>query len=199
MSVTSTFLLAAEHTTESGGHGDENVLIPPIGELIIGTVAFGLLVAFFFWKIRPQVQKFYAERTERIEGGLLRAEAAQREAQALIEQYRAQLAEARAEAGRIRDEATVQGRQIIAELREQADREVAEIRARGEAQLVAERSQIVSALRAELGGVALELATKIVGHELTQTTEHRRLIDDFIAELDTSGETAAAAPAGSGG
>ncbi|MBX6388232.1 MAG: F0F1 ATP synthase subunit B [Frankia sp.] len=195
MSVTTTLLLAAEESS----HSDENVLVPPIGELIIGTIAFGLLVAFFFWKIKPQVQKFYAERTERIEGGLARAEAAQREAQAVLEQYRAQLAEARAEAARIRDEAAVQGRQIVADLRAQAEREVAEIRARGEAQLAAERAQIVSSLRQELGGMALELATRIVGHELTQTEAHRRLIDDFIAGLESgSGEAATAAPVSPG-
>ncbi|MDT3445260.1 MULTISPECIES: F0F1 ATP synthase subunit B [unclassified Pseudofrankia] len=195
MSVTSTILLAATTTD----HSDENVLVPPVGELIIGIVSFGLLVAFFFWKVKPQIQTFYAARTERIEGGLARAEAAQAEAQALLEQYRAQLAEARAEASRIRDEAAVQGRQIVADLRAQADREVAEIRARGETQLAAERSQIVNSLRAELGGVALELATKIVGHELAQPEEHGRLIDDFIAALDASGDAAAPAPAGSGG
>ncbi|WP_045876204.1 F0F1 ATP synthase subunit B [Pseudofrankia sp. DC12] len=192
MSVTSSVLLAAAEKT------DENVLVPPLGELIIGTISFGLLVAFFFWKVKPQIQKFYAERTERIEGGLARASSAQAEAQAVLEQYRAQLADARSEAARIRDEAAVQGRQIVAELRAQADREVAEIRARGEAQLVAERSQIVSQLRGELGGVALELATKIVGHELARPEEHGQLIDDFIASLD-AGDAAAAAPAGSGG
>ncbi|ONH28123.1 F0F1 ATP synthase subunit B [Pseudofrankia asymbiotica] len=194
MSVTSTVLLAAAEHSD-----DENVLVPPVGELIIGIVSFGLLVAFFFWKVKPQIQTFYAARTERIEGGLARAEAAQAEAQALLEQYRAQLAEARAEASRIRDEAAVQGRQIVAELRAQADREVAEIRVRGEAQLAAERSQIVNSLRSELGGVALELATKIVGHELARPDEHVRLIDDFIAALDASGDATAAAPAGSGG
>jgi len=193
VSVTQTVLLAAADHSD-----DENVLVPPLGELIIGIVSFGLLVAFFFWKVKPQIQKFYAERTERIEGGLARAEAAQVEAQALLEQYREQLAEARAEASRIRDEATVQGRQIVADLRAQADREVAEIRARGETQLAAERSQIVNSLRAELGGVALELATKIVGHELARPDEHARLIDDFISALDASGD-AAPAPAGSGG
>jgi F-type H+-transporting ATPase subunit b len=191
VSVTTTLLSAAAEK-------DENVLVPPVSELIIGVISFGLLVAFFFWKIKPQIQKYYSERTARIEGGLARAESAQVEAQALLEQYRAQLAEARTEAARIRDEATVQGRQIVAELREQADREVAEIRARGEAQLAAERSQIVAQLRGELGGVALELATKIVGHELARPDEHRVLIDDFLSSLDAGG-AATPAPAGSGG
>ena len=189
MSATSTVLLAASEKSE-------NVLVPPLGELIIGTVSFGLLVAFFFWKVRPQIQKFYAERTERIEGGLTRAASAQAEAQAVLEQYRAQLADARTEAQRIRDEATVQGQQILTELRAEADRQVAEIRVRGEAQLAAERTQVIAQLRTELGGVALELANRIVGRELAQPETHQALIDDFIGSLDAG---SAPAPAGAGG
>ncbi|CAO5249541.1 F0F1 ATP synthase subunit B [Frankia sp. AgKG'84/4] len=196
MSATATILLAAAE----GGHSDENVLIPPLSELLIGTLAFGLLVAFFFWKIRPQVSKVYAERTDRIEGGLARAEAAQREAQAVLEQYRAQLAEARAEAGRIREDAHTEGRQIVDELRTSAQREIAEIKERADAQLAADRAQIVAQVRREVGELAIDLASKIVGYQVESSTTQSRLIDDFIAALDNSSEgAAAAAPVGPGG
>ncbi|MCK9875858.1 F0F1 ATP synthase subunit B [Frankia sp. AgPm24] len=195
MSLTVALVSAA---TESGGH-DENVLIPPLSELIIGTLAFGLLVAFFFWKIRPQVSKVYQERTDRIEGGLARAEAAQREAQALLEEYRAQLAEARAEAARIRDEARSEGLQITAGLRDEAQREIIELRARADAQLAADRAQIVAQVRREVGDLAVELASKIVGYQVESTTTQSRLIDDFIAALDNSAAGSTAAPVGPGG
>jgi F-type H+-transporting ATPase subunit b len=197
MSATANFLLAA---SESGGH-DENVLIPPLSELIIGTVAFGLLVAFFFWKVRPQISRVYAERTDRIEGGLARAETAQREAQALLEQYRAQLAEARAEAGRIREEAHSEGRQIVEELRATAAREVAELKDRADAQLAADRAQIVAQIRREVGDLAIDLASKIVGYQVESSATQSRLVEDFIAALDNSAEGAgsAAAPVGPGG
>ena len=186
-------ILAAEE-----GHSD-NVLLPPLSELIVGILAFGLLVGFFFWRIYPQIKKTYAERTERIEGGLAKAERAQREAQALLEQYQAQLAEARAEAARIREEAQVQGRQIVEELRAQAQREVAELRERAEATLVAERAQVVASVRQEVGELALELATKIIGHELSNDERQRQLIDDFIASLEeVPPQGAAPAPAGPG-
>jgi F-type H+-transporting ATPase subunit b len=198
MSATTKILLAA---TESG-HSDENVLVPPLSELLIGTLAFGLLVAFFFWKIRPQIQKTYEQRTERIEGGIARAEAAQAEAQALLEQYRAQLTEARSEAARIREDAHSQGRQIVDELRAEAQREVTEIKDRADAQLAADRAQIVAQVRREIGDIAVELASKIVGHELESSAAQTRLIDDFIAALDSSDESAGsatAAPVGPGG
>lgn len=191
--LTAKLLLAAEES----GHADENVLIPPLAELIIGTVAFGLLVAFFFWKVNPTIKKTYAERTDRVEGGLARAETAQREAQALLEQYRAQLADARAEAGRIREDAHVQGRQIIDELRQRAQQEVDEIKSRAEAQLAADRAQVVAQLRREVGELAVDLAGRIVGHEVSSSDTQRRLVDDFIAGLDA--EPAGTALSGSGG
>lgn len=198
MSATTTILLAASES----GHSDENVLVPPLSELLIGTLAFGLLVAFFFWKIRPQIQKTYEQRTERIEGGIARAEAAQAEAQALLEQYRAQLNEARSEAARIREEAHSQGRSIVEELRTEAQREVAEIKERADAQLAADRAQIVAQVRREIGEIAVDLASKIVGYELASDAAQNRLIDDFIAELDGSAEgagSASVAPVGPGG
>jgi F-type H+-transporting ATPase subunit b len=184
---------------EEGGHADENVIVPPLGELIIGAVSFGLLVFFFFRLVYPKVKATYAARTERIEGALERAERAQREAQTLLEQYRGQLAEARAEAGRIREEAHAQGRAILEELRTRAQHEVDEIKARSAAQLAADRTQVVAELRREIGGVALELASKIVTHELSSSATQQRLIDDFIAGLDAVPPTSTPAPAGSGG
>jgi F-type H+-transporting ATPase subunit b len=188
-------LLAA---AEEAGHGDENVLVPPIGELIIGTLAFGLLVAFYFWKVHPTIKTTYATRTERIEGGLARAEAAQREAQALLEQYRTQLAEARAEAGRIREDAHAQGRQILDEFRGRAQQEAEEIKERAQAQLAADRAQVVAGLRREVGELAVDLAGKIVGHELTSSNTQRRLVDEFIAGLHAQ-PAGTASTAGSGG
>ncbi|ABW10476.1 F0F1 ATP synthase subunit B [Frankia sp. Mgl5] len=182
---------------EEGAEHEDSVLVPPLAELIVGLLAFGLLVGFFFWKIYPQIRKTYAERAERIEGGLNRAERAEREAQALLEQYRSQLAEARSEAARIREDAQAQGRQIVEELRTQVQQEVAEIRERADAALVAERAQVVASVRREIGEIALELATRIVGRELENDTRQRQLVDDFIAGLDEAPQPDAV-PAGPG-
>jgi len=178
---------------ESGS--TENVIVPKVSELIIGTVAFGLLVAFYFWKVHPNVRKVYADRTERIEGNIERAEALQAQATALLESYRAQLAEAQAEAGRIREDAYEQQRQIVANAQAEARRAADEIKTRAETQLAAERQQVVTSLRREIGDIAVELATKIVSHELRGDAEQRALIDTFIAELSS----AEPASAGMGG
>jgi F-type H+-transporting ATPase subunit b len=172
--------------------GAENVIVPKLSELIIGTISFGVLVAFFFWKIYPQIKRVYAERTERIEGGIERADGAQREAQALLTEYRQQLADARADATRIREEARDQGRAITEELRAAAQREVAEIKVRAEEQLAADRAQAVAQLRREVGELAVELASRVIGQELESNERQRRLVEDFLTTLDASPDSAAA-------
>ncbi len=175
---------------------DENVIVPKLSELIIGAVSFGILVAFFFWKIYPQIRRVYAERTERVEGGMARADEAQREAQELLVEYRQQLDSARADANRVREEAREQGRAITEELRAAALAEVAGIKARAEEQLAADRAQAVASLRRDVGELAIELASRVIGQELESNERQRRLVDDFLATLDSSPDSAAATTSG---
>jgi F-type H+-transporting ATPase subunit b len=100
-----------------------NPLVPHWSEIIVGTIAFILLFLVLRKTAFPQFEKVYAERTDKIEGGLKRAEEAQQEANELKRQYEEQLAGLRAEAARIRDDARAEGQQIKAELRAQAEEE----------------------------------------------------------------------------
>src|SRR3954447_5004731 len=137
---------------------DENPLLPPLGEIIIGTIAFAVVVVVLFRLVAPRFEEVFRARREAIEGGIERAETMQAEAKAALEQYRAQLAEARSEAAQIRDQARVEGQQILEELRTQAQEESARILARGEEQLAAQRQQVVNELRGQIGALAVELA-----------------------------------------
>ena len=77
-----------------------NPLVPNWTEVIVGAIAF-FIVFFALWKVLlPRIMKVLDERTEQIEGGLERAKELQADAQRLIQQYQAQLAEARHEAAR---------------------------------------------------------------------------------------------------
>src|SRR4051794_3512817 len=116
---------------------EENPLVPPLGEIIIGLIAFAVLFFIVVRVVAPRFEQVFRARRETIEGGIERAEAMQVEARAALEQYRAQLAEARTEAAQIRDQARAEGQQILEELRAQAQEESARIVARGEEQLAA--------------------------------------------------------------
>ena len=89
-------------------------LIPDAVELIIGSIAFLIVFGLLYKVLMPRITKTLAERTDKIEGGLKRAEEAQEEASRVLADYKAQLAEARHEASRLREEAKEQGAQIKA-------------------------------------------------------------------------------------
>lgn len=106
-----------------------NPLIPGIPDLIWSAVCFIVLLVFFWKKILPSVQQNLDARAEVIEGGIKKAEIAQAEAAAALEKYTEQLAEARAEAGNIREQARQDGVKILNELKEQAAAEAARVTA----------------------------------------------------------------------
>ncbi len=166
----------------------ENPLVPTGTEFIIGTICFLIVFGLLAKVLLPRIQQTLAERTELIEGGLARSEEAQAEAKQLLDQYRQQLAEARHEAARLREEAREQGAQIIAEMREQAQAEASRVTEAAQAQIEAERQQALTALRAEVGALATELASRIVGESLTDEARQGRLVDRFLAELEVSSQ-----------
>lgn len=161
-----------------------NPLLPPLAELITGTITFAI-VAFVLWKfVWPAFEKSYATRAEAIEGGIAKAEAAQREAKAALDKYNTQLAGARAEAAKIRDDARAEGQRIIDEMRAQAQGESDRIVARGEEQLQVQRQQVVSELRQQVGTMSVSLASRIVGESLQDDARTAATVDRFLDELE---------------
>ncbi|WP_286690331.1 MULTISPECIES: F0F1 ATP synthase subunit B [unclassified Aeromicrobium] len=171
----------------AAAEGEEhNPLIPELPEIVLGLVVLGILFLLIRKFVVPNFEKAFAERTAAIEGGIEEAKSAQQEAQAALEQYTAQLADARHEAARIREEAKEQGAQIIAELRAQAQEEAARITATAHAQVEAERSQALAQLKSEVGSLATDLAGRIVGESLEDESRQRRTVERFITELEGS-------------
>jgi F-type H+-transporting ATPase subunit b len=161
-----------------------NPLIPHPIEIVVGTIAFLLLLFVLSKSVFPVFEKMYAERTDKIEGGMKRAEEAEAQANRLKAEYEEQIAGLRAEAARIRDDARAEGTQIKAELRAQAEEEAARIKQRGEEQIAAAREQAVRQLRGEIGGLSVQLAGRLIGTELSDTAARRGTVDSFLSELD---------------
>ncbi len=168
-----------------GGTGPLGPLLPEhISEFVVGLV-LALLITFVVWKkVVPMFEATYAERSDQIRGGIERAERAQAEAKAARDQYQAQLADAQGEAAKIREDAKNTGAQVLAEMREQANAEAARIIASARTQIEAERAQARDELRAEIGGLATQLASKIVGESLEDDARAQRTVDRFIADLE---------------
>ncbi|MGJ9421047.1 F0F1 ATP synthase subunit B [Aeromicrobium sp. CF3.5] len=163
-----------------------NPLVPFLPEVVMGAVFFGILIFLVAKFVVPNFEKAYADRTAVIEGGIEDAKQAQKEAQAALEKYTAQLADARHEAAAIREDAKEQGAQILAESRAQAQAEAERITSTAHAQVEAERSQVIAQLRGEVGSLATDLASRIVGESLEDDDRQKRTVERFIAELEGS-------------
>lgn len=176
------FFLAAE-----GGETSHSPILPVWQEIVVGLVAFGLLAFVLMKFVFPRMEQTFQARVDAIEGGITRAEAAQAEANQLLEQYRAQLSEARSDAAKIRDDARADAegirQDILAKAREESDR----IIAAGKEQLVAERATIVRELRTEVGTLAVDLASKIVGESLADEARRAGTVDRFLDGLESAG------------
>jgi F-type H+-transporting ATPase subunit b len=153
-------------------------------ELYVGFVLFVIIFVVILKFVVPVFERTYAERTAEITGGIEKAEAAQVEAAKALATYQAQLADARGEAARIREEAKAEAATTAAEIRARAQADADRIVATAKAQLEAERSQVVHQLRGEIGGLATELAGRIVGESLTDAELARRTVERFLADLE---------------
>jgi F-type H+-transporting ATPase subunit b len=160
-----------------------NPVIPIWQEIVIGTIAFALLCYILMKYVFPRMEQTFQARVEAIEGGIRRAEEAQREAAALMEQYRQQLAEARTEAARIREEARADAAGIREESAALAREESERIIAAGREALATEREKIVREVRRDLGNLSVDLASRIVGESLADEARRRGTVERFLAEL----------------
>jgi F-type H+-transporting ATPase subunit b len=174
-------LVLAEATEES-----YNPIVPANYDIVWSFVVFVVIVGVFMWRILPTLQKVLDERAELIEGGISKAESAQAEAAAALEEYTSQLSDARAEAARIREDARTEATEIMAETRERASKDADRIVENAHKQIEAERQQAIVSLRGEVGVLATELASRIVGESLADDARQQRVVDSFLDELEES-------------
>jgi F-type H+-transporting ATPase subunit b len=167
-----------------------NPLIPADYDIIWSLVCFAVILVVFWKLVIPRVTTMLDERAAVIEGGIAKAEAAQAEASAQLEKYNELLAEARAEAGKIREQARLDGAKILSELKEQASAEAARITANASAQIEAERQSALVSLRTEVGTLALDLASGVIGQSLSDDAKATSMVDSFLAELEASEKNA---------
>jgi len=180
MTTLATVVLAAEEGEQY------NPLFPAPFEVFWSLVVLAIIFGAFFRFVLPKLNEVLDKRAELIEGGITKAEKAQAEAAAALEEYTAQLTEARAEAARIREDARAEATQILAESRERASKEAERIASGAQKSIEAERQQAVVSLRGEIGALATELASRIVGESLADDARQQRVIDSFLGDLEST-------------
>ena len=162
---------------------ESNFLVPN-GTFFVELFAF-LLILFILGKyVIPPINKAMTARQDAIRKQFADLDQAKADAKSAEDEFRAQIADARHEAARIREEAREQGAAIIAEMREQAQTEANRIVEHAHTQIDADRQHAVTSLRAEVGSLATDLAGRIVGEALEDQARQSRVVERFLADLE---------------
>lgn len=173
---------------EEGSSG--NPLLPAVYDIVWSLVCF-IIIAFVVWRVAlPRVGAVLDQRSTAIEGNIAKADEAQRKAEAALEEYTAQLAAARKEAGEIRESAREDGRKIVNEAKDTASLEAARLTAAAHTQIEAERQTALVSLRAEVGTLAVDLAGNVIGESLSDDAKAQAVVDRFLADLEASEKAA---------
>jgi F-type H+-transporting ATPase subunit b len=173
---------AAEH--------EQSPILPAANELIWGTVAFLILLFLMYRTVFPSINKAFKDRRANIEGKLEQAEREREEAEQLLEQYRRRLRDAEDETQRILEEARSNAERVRRDLLAKAEGDAGRELDRARQAIRAERDQAIRQLRNEVGTLAVELATRVVGDSLDRERQ-LRLVDEYIDELGTQAQAGA--------
>jgi F-type H+-transporting ATPase subunit b len=171
--------------TEEGPQGID-LFLPASYDLFWSAIVLAIIAAVFYKMVLPQMNKVLDERAALIEGGIEKAEAAQKQADEALAQQQALLAEARADAAQVREEARAEGTAIVKELRAKASEEAERVTETARRQIEADRQAASVSLRTEVGALATDLASKIVGESLEDSARQSRVVDRFLDELEAS-------------
>lgn len=152
-----------------------------IWTLVIFGITLFILKRYVFGPVGQAIEKRRTEISQSIE----EAERSRDEAQALLEDYKTRLAEARKEADALREQGRKEGERQGAELVSQAHTQRERVLSDAEAQIEAQARAAASGLRDEVATLALLAAEKVSRRALSEQ-DHRRLIEEAIDEADLS-------------
>jgi F-type H+-transporting ATPase subunit b len=153
---------------------EKNNFLIPNATFIVETIIFLIVMFIFFRFIVPPIRQALKDRNDMVTRQAEESRKASETFAAADQRHQEALAEARAEAGSIRDAARADGQRVLDELRGQATAEVTRLRTAGEEQLAAQRTQVVSDLEPQVAELSRSLASRIVGEKVTAASGGRR-------------------------
>lgn len=150
---------------------------------IIGFLLAVWILKAFAWK---PLLKMLDDRKQKIIGDINEAENIKSDANKMLDEYQSQLRDIETEARAKIQEAISDGNRIASEIREQARDESRLILAKSREELARDVAKARVQLRDDMASMAVRAAEKIISTELDDS-EQKRLLDDFLKEVDRTG------------
>jgi F-type H+-transporting ATPase subunit b len=160
-------------------------ILPATNELVWGAISFVILLGLLYKFAWPGLKKGLEGRTERIRSDLDAAESQRAEANQILSEYQAQLADAKNEAARVIEESRQTADAMRRDLQTRAEAEITEMRQRAAADIEAAKAQAIADLRNEVASLAIGAAEQVVGRSLDRDT-NVALVEEYINRLAAS-------------
>lgn len=162
------------------------LFVPKMYDIVWSAIILVIVALFFYKFFLPKFQAVFDERAAKIEGGIAKAEQAQKDADAAKAKYEAQLSNARVEASKIRDDARTEASHIVADARSRAEADANQITASAQRAIASQQQQALVSLKGEVGVIATALAGKILGSKLEDNDVQSSMIDSLIDDVNAN-------------
>jgi len=158
-------LLAAEE-----GGGTSNFLVPNGTFFVVLIIFLIVLGVIGKWVVPPPVSTALRERDAMVKHTVEDTRAAADQFAAADQDYQAEMAKARGEASKLRDEARAEGRKVLEDMRGRASEQVASTLQQADSELKEQALSIQADLRSSVENLSETLASRVLGVEINTTT-----------------------------
>jgi F-type H+-transporting ATPase subunit b len=175
-------LVLAQAEEEGGG---SFLVSPSLGLMIWTLLAFGITLYLLNKLAFPRIAAALDRRRVAIEESIESAQRAKQEADALLDEYRARLREAREQAEDIVVRARKAAENLKDETKVEASKQREELLAAARRDIEHETRRALDELRKEVADLTVIATEKITRKSLNEE-DHRRLIEEALGEVDFS-------------
>jgi F-type H+-transporting ATPase subunit b len=164
-----------------------DIIIPKLPEVLYSLASFVILFVVLAKFAFPPIVGMMEKREQSIRESIERAEETRIEAERLLEDYKKQLAEARAESTQIIEQARKLGDDAKKKIEADAHEEATRVIARAREEIGAEKQKALIELTSKVADLSIGVATRVVEKSLNKE-DHLKLINDYIAQVGAINE-----------
>jgi len=151
--------------------------------LMIWTAISFVILLILLWKVAYKpITGALKKREETIRSTLEEAKKARDSAEALVEKYEAQIAQARDEAQKILAEGKMLGENVRKEIIQKAHEEANQIVKRAQEEIVFQKEKALMELKERIADLTIMAASKVVAKTLDKK-DHEQLLDEYVSKV----------------
>jgi len=169
------------------GHAVEGSPMSPIQlEMIWSVVLFAIFAGILGFVVWPKILGALQAREQKLEGDLVGAESARKDAEAALAEYKAKIAEAQKEAAKVVEDAKKAAEQVAAKAVADSQAKIASDNERALAEIEAAKQQALNEVYAQTAELSTQIAGRILKREIN-AADQQQLVSDSLAELTKTG------------